>query len=119
VARAFFDGDVTDAAFEPDAVADESVLALCARIHPLIDPALADRPPVGLPGALTVTLRDGGTVTVDAAPHPPDDEAFLRDRFRRTAGALLDAGAAAELEQAISGAWGAHSIRDVTALAAG
>jgi hypothetical protein len=80
---------------------------------------LADRPPVGLPGALTVTLRDGGTVTVDAAPHPPDDEAFVRDRFRRTAGARLGTRTAAELEQAVSGGWRARSIRDVTALAAG
>jgi 2-methylcitrate dehydratase PrpD len=119
VARALIDGEVTDASFEPEAVVDARVLALAARVRPTVDPELADRAPVGLPGGIVVHFRDGSTIEVAAAPHPADDATFVRERFRATAGEALGAEAAAALEQAIDGAWSAPSIREVVAGAAG
>ena len=119
VARAILEGDVTDAAFEPDAVTDQAALALCARVHPLVEADLADRAPVGLPGGIAVHLRGGSVIEVAAGPHPSDDEGFVRRRFRRAATGALGPERAAELEEAVRGAWSAPSIGGVIAPAAG
>lgn len=83
VARALLDGDVSDASFAPEAVAEPGALALTARVRPVVDPALDGRAPVGLPGWLAVTLADGRRLVVDSAPHAGDGRAFVLDRAHR------------------------------------
>lgn len=119
VARALHDGDVPDSAFEPASVADPGVLSLCDRVRPVLDPALAERAPVGLPGGLTVRYRDGSSIDVPAAPARTDDEAFIRDRFRATATAAFGETTARRLETALLAAWSAPAIRDVVTLTGG
>jgi 2-methylcitrate dehydratase PrpD len=80
VARALLDGDVTDASFEADAVADPAVLELTARIVPAVDPALRDRPPVGLPGTIRLTLDDGAALEVAGGHSGPDGGAWVEQR---------------------------------------
>jgi 2-methylcitrate dehydratase PrpD len=118
VARAILDGRVDEASFEAEAVEDSAVLALADRVVPIVDPALADRAPVGLPGGLTIVLRDGTAIEIATAPAPSDTEAFVIGRFRVAATGALGAGRAASLERSILGIAGAPSARSVLADAA-
>lgn len=117
VARALVDGTVADGAFSEGAVTDREVLAIADRVWPRVDPELAGRPPVGLPGRVTIRGRDGTRVELPlGAPHE-DDEMFVRDRFRTVVGDALGAPRASALEAALDGAWSSVPVRELVAFA--
>ena len=115
VARALADGAVDDPAFTADAVAEASTLELVDRVRSRPDPALEGRPPVGLPGALTIVLRDGRRLERDAAPHATDDAAFARARFLRTVTAWRGADVAHTAGGAILGLAEAAGVAEALA----
>ncbi len=115
VARAILDGRVDEASFEAAAVQDSAALALADKVVPIVEPALADRAPVGLPGGLEVVLRDGTAIEIANAPAPSDTKAFVIERFRVAATGALGTGRAVSLERSILGIAGAPSVRTVLA----
>jgi 2-methylcitrate dehydratase PrpD len=117
VARALADGTVADSAFSDEAVTDARILTLADRVRPRLDPELAHRPPVGLPGRMTIRRRDGTSIELPVgAPHQ-DDDRFVRDRFRSVVGEALGDQRASTLEAAITGAWSSAPIRGMVAYA--
>jgi 2-methylcitrate dehydratase PrpD len=93
-------------AFDEALVHDPAFVALRARVHVGEDPALTARYPADKPGRVTVTLRDGRSMTVarDSARgdfRSPYTEAEIRAKFRDLAGRLLDQGTVARVEAAV------------------
>jgi len=106
VAAALARGQVGLDTFTPERLADESLLALAARVSHQVDHA--SRFPDGFPGWVRLRLRDGGMLEArepdgrggPARPLPP--EAIVA-KFRDNAGRALPAARVAALEQAALG----------------
>jgi 2-methylcitrate dehydratase len=87
VARAMFDGDITNASYAPDKISDPRMLDFMKKITVREDPALTALQPKAVPNRVTATLDDGRTVSRQVndlpgfAEHPverPDVERKFR-----------------------------------------
>lgn len=87
-AAALMDGDVTEATFEADRLADPALLDLVAKVKLHRDPVLNERYPRGIPNRLTVTMADGRKLVKEVefprghALNPMTD-AEVEKKFRR------------------------------------
>jgi 2-methylcitrate dehydratase len=91
VARAMFDGDITNETFAPQMFRDARILAFMQKISVREDPILTARVGAAVPTRLTATLADGQKVSreVDYAPgfaQRPMDKAALEQKFRGNVG---------------------------------
>jgi 2-methylcitrate dehydratase len=70
VARAMFDGDITNETFEPQMFRDPAIRAFMKKISVSADPVLTARQGAAAPTRITAILKDGRTISseVDAAP---------------------------------------------------
>jgi 2-methylcitrate dehydratase len=94
-AVALMDGDVTLDSFSAERLRDQALLELVSRIRIHRDAALTARYPRGIPNRLTMTLRDGRTLTAENEfprghdQNPMSDEE-VEGKFRRLAAGVLD-----------------------------
>jgi 2-methylcitrate dehydratase len=63
VARAMFDGDITNASYAPDKISDPRILDFMKKITVREDPALTALQPKAVPNRVTASLDDGRTVS--------------------------------------------------------
>lgn len=70
VARAMFDGDITNDTFEPQMFRDPTVRAFMTKISVSADPVLTARPGAAAPTRITAILEDGRRISseIDTAP---------------------------------------------------
>lgn len=98
-------GRVTLATYTPAGRADREVADLARLVrHEVRDYATAE---AGFPGGVRITTRGGVTLEADfpyqlGAPENPLGEPALRAKFRDNAGAALDAGALATVEESVA-----------------
>jgi 2-methylcitrate dehydratase PrpD len=115
-------GDTRHRAIDDSALRDPAIAALRARVSVSEDPALSARVPRDKPARVTLTLKDGRSVThaVDSHHgdfHQPYPDAVLRGKFHDLAGDVLTAQGVAAVERAIDRCdqWG--SVGDLALLA--
>jgi 2-methylcitrate dehydratase len=95
-AVALLDGNVTLDSFSPKRLADETLLALVAKIKVHRDADLTARYPRGIPNCITVTTEDGREFRAENEfprghdQNPMSDEE-VADKFHRMAEGILDA----------------------------
>jgi 2-methylcitrate dehydratase len=117
-AVALVDGDVTRASFSDERLADESLLALVAKIKIHRDAELTARYPHGIPNRITVTLDDG-TKFVEENEFPrghdqnPMTDEEVAAKFHRLAAGLLDEPAQ---QQVLDACWNLEQLGDVGTL---
>lgn len=102
VARALLDGDLTLAAYEPEAIADERAAGLMARTTVDEAPELTAMFPHKLPNRVIVTLRSGERLTSEVVSGPgslemPMTDADFEQKFRKMAASHLGRGAQDEV----------------------
>jgi 2-methylcitrate dehydratase PrpD len=107
IARALVDGRVGLDAFTDEAIEDESVLSVAAKVSMVVGPDLKSSK-VGRPSVVTVRMRDGGTLVkrVDApkgSEAMPMTPAELRAKFHECAARTMDVGSADAVLEAIDG----------------
>jgi 2-methylcitrate dehydratase len=123
LAVAFLDGEVLDPQFEPQRREDPLVRYLFDRVEVAADPELTAKVPEELPARMTVTLKDGRKVQ-GYRPYPKGDprDPLTNDellaKFRRLAGAALEAGRLRPIEDWVWEADAQPSVRDLTGLLA-
>ena len=106
---------------DDSALLDPLITALRSRVSVAEDPAMSAVAPRLRPARVTVTLKDGRSVTRTCESHEGDfnqpyAEAVLRDKFRELAGHVLSARAVAQVEKAIDRCEEWASVSDFTAL---
>ena len=117
-ARAMFDGDITNASFEPEKFRDPAVLAFMQKIKVAEDPALTARGGTAVPTRVTAILADGQRVSreVDHAPgfaERPMTRAEVERKFRGNVGSHWPQTQAADVLAAL---WALEQTRDISAL---
>ncbi len=99
-------GDTRHRAIDDSALADPAITAVRARVRMAEDAAMSAQVPRLKPARVTLTLKDGRTMTRAVDSHAGDfnnpyDEALLREKFRDLAGDVLTPKGVAEAERAI------------------
>jgi len=95
VARAIIDGKIWLHVFTDRAVRDLNVLKLAERVQMNLDPNLKKSDAAGRPCRVTIRLKNGQTLTLEAqhakgGPEYPMSEAELREKFTECAGEAID-----------------------------
>lgn len=106
---------------DDSALADPVITALRARVSVVEDSAMSAQVPRLKPARVTVTLKDGRSVTHIRESHEGDfnepyAEAVLRGKFRELAGHVLNARGVAEVERAIDACEELASVGELAAL---
>ena len=101
-----------------DAVSDPAITALRHRIHVTEDQAMSAVAPKLRPARVTITLKDGRSVTHEGESHrgdftQPFDESELREKFRELAGHVLEKEKVARLEELVWRAEEWTSVREL------
>ena len=99
-------GDTRHRAIDDSALADPVITALRARVSMVEDAVMSARVPQLKPARVTLTLKDGRSITHAVESHAGDfnnpyDEALLREKFRDLAGDVLTRVGVGEVERAI------------------
>ena len=99
-------GDTRHRAIDDSALRDPAITALRARVSMAEDAAMSAQVPRLKPAKVTVTLKDGRSISNSVESHGGDfhnpyDESLLREKFRDLAGDVLTPEGVSEAEQAI------------------
>jgi 2-methylcitrate dehydratase PrpD len=111
-------GSARHSAVNDEAVNDPAVTALRHRVHVTEDPQMSAVAPRLRPARVTLTLKDGRTVTHEGESHrgdftQPFEESELRDKFRELAGHVLEKDKVARVEEALTRAEQWQSVREL------
>jgi 2-methylcitrate dehydratase PrpD len=114
-------GNAGHSAVNDAAVNDPAVAALRHRVHVTEDPQMSAVAPRLRPARVTLTLKDGRTVTHEGESHrgdftQPFEQSELREKFRELAGHVLDAAATKRVEESLTRADEWKSVRELTDL---
>ncbi len=117
-ARAMFDGDITEASFEPKKFRDPAVLAFMQKIKVVEDPALTKRIGLAVPTRVAATLITGEIVSreVDFAPgfaQRPMSRAEIERKFRGNLGAAWTDAQSLDLLDTL---WSLDRLDDISVL---
>jgi 2-methylcitrate dehydratase len=116
VARAMFEGDITNASYAPDKLRDPKILAFMKKITVKEDPAFAT-PRGNAPSTrITATLDDGRKVIrqVDDMPGFPGKPMERADAERKFHGNVGNRWAAAQTRAVLDALWGLEGAEDVS-----
>jgi 2-methylcitrate dehydratase len=118
VARAMFDGDISNASYAPDRLRDPRILAFMRRIAVKEDPAFAKPNGNAPPARVTATLDDGRQVTrqvddMPGFPGLPMTRAEVERKFRANIGQRWPTARTAEILQAL---WALERTDDLRGL---
>jgi len=117
-AAAIFDGDVTLETFDESHFTDPARLAFTSKVKVLLDDALSERYPKGIPNRITVTLKDGQSL-VEEVEFPrghagnPMTDAEVEQKFRGTVEPRYGAKTA---DAILERCWDLEKLTDVTGL---
>jgi 2-methylcitrate dehydratase PrpD len=114
-------GNAGHSAVNDDAVDDPAITALRHRVHVTEDAKMSAVAPRLRPAKVTITLKDGRTVTHEGESHrgdftQPFEEHELREKFRELAGHVLPADRVARVEEALLRAEEWKSVKELGAL---
>ena len=114
-------GNAQHSDIDDSALLDPAITALRQRVHVAEDPAMSALAPRLRPARVTVTLKDGRSVTHACASHEGDfnrpyPESVLRGKFRLLAGYVLTSEGVAQVEQAVDRCEEWNSVADFTGL---
>jgi 2-methylcitrate dehydratase len=120
VARAMFDGDITNASYAPDKISDPHILEFMKRITVREDPALTALQPKAVPNRVTASLDDGRTVSrqVDNLPGFAERPVERPDVERKFRGNVAGRLTAQQMRAALDALWnleGQHEVSPVVA----
>jgi len=120
VARAMFDGDISNASFSRDKITDPRIRAFMRKITVREDPALTALVPKALASRVTATLAGGRSVShqVDALPGfvgKPMGRADVENKFRKNVDGVLSE---AKTRAALDALWALERETDVGQLMA-
>ncbi len=106
---------------DDSALTDPAITALRARVSVVEDPAMSAQVPRLKPARVTLTLKDGRSLTHACESHAGDfhqpyAEAVLRSKFRELAGHVLSVPRVAQVEQAIDACEQWTSVGEFAAL---
>lgn len=118
VARAMFDGDVTNDSYAPARLADPAILAFMKKITVLEDKAFAAPRGNAPPTRITATLEDGRRIVHEVDDMPgfpghPMDRAGAERKFRGNAGSRLPA---ARVRSVLDALWDLEHAADAGAV---
>jgi 2-methylcitrate dehydratase len=115
VARAMFDGDITNASYAPDKISDPRILDFMKRITVREDPAFAALSPKPTSNRITATLDDGRTVSrqVDDLPGFAGRPLERDDVERKFRGNVAGRLTAQQTRAALDALWNLERQREV------
>ena len=112
-------GNAGHSAVSDEAVNDPAIAALRHRVHVTEDPKMSAVAPKLRPAKVTLTLKDGRTVTHEGESHrgdftQPFDDSELSEKFHELAGHVLDPDKVARVEAELARAEEWKSVRELT-----
>jgi 2-methylcitrate dehydratase len=118
VARAMFDGDITNESYAPEKLRDAKILAFMKKITVQEDPAFAKPRGNAPPTRITVKLDDGRRLVrqVDDMPGFPGRPMERADAERKFRDNIADRWPADHIRAALDALWGLETAGDVAGL---